>query len=156
MGAMLAFMVKKGITALNIIPDRNWNLKDSNEKALKVAKLREAVEAAREMDLPLCIGTEMNKAGQPFVDDFESPELAPFVGDFRKGARALWGHTLMGRGLDFGWESLLARKHFGDSQAKRFEFYHKVGARFAGGKAALEKVKDLTADPDEILKAGEV
>ena len=152
MGSMLVFMVKKGIEALNIIPDRNWNLKDSEEKALKISKLREAVEAARNLDLPLCIGTEMNKAGQPFVDDFDAPELAPFVEDFRKGARALWGHTLLCRGLDFGWESATAKRHFGDSQKRRFEFYHEVGKRFAAGKAGLETVKGLLADPSEILK----
>ena len=37
----------KGAVALNIVPDRNWNLKDPAERALKVQKLYEIVDLAR-------------------------------------------------------------------------------------------------------------
>jgi hypothetical protein len=62
--------VSKGIPTVSIIPDRNWNLKDAHEKAVKVQKLREAVEAAAGLNLPILVGTEMNADGQKFVDTF--------------------------------------------------------------------------------------
>jgi hypothetical protein len=148
---MLSLFVEKGIAALNIIPDRNWNIKDPAEKAVKIARLKEVVEVARDLDLPLCIGTEMNKAGQPFVDRFDAPELEPFVEDFRKGARTLWGHTLLSRALEFGWSSKIAEKHFGSSRSARFDFYHAVGCRFEPGKEARERVAGLKPEPGVIL-----
>ncbi len=86
---LLEYCVSKGVVAMNIIPDRNWNIKDPETKRIKVAKLREAVEAARDLKLPLSVGTEMNKSGLPFVDNFQAPELLPFVKDFLKGARTI-------------------------------------------------------------------
>jgi hypothetical protein len=150
---LLAFFVSKGIAALNIIPDRNWNLKEPAEKALKVAKLAEVVAAAAEFDLPLCIGTEMNKAGQPLVDDFSALDLQPFVEAFRKGARTLWGHTMLARTLDFGWLSGMADAHFGDSRRKRLDFYRSAGERFGPGRGQREAVSSLPCDPATILKA---
>lgn len=91
---LLEYCVSKGVVAMNIIPDRNWNIKDPEAKRIKVTKLREAVEAARDLKLPLCIGTEMNKSGLPFVDNFQSPELLPFVPDFLSGARAIHRHCV--------------------------------------------------------------
>ena len=43
--------------------------------------------------MPILVGTEMNKAGQPFVDDFHAPELALYVEDFLAGARWAWEET---------------------------------------------------------------
>ncbi|MHB0912310.1 MAG: PHP domain-containing protein [Armatimonadota bacterium] len=88
--ALLDLMRSKGVAALNIIPDRNWNIKDPAEKVLKTGKLRETIEAARALHMPIAVGTEMNKAGLPFVDDFHAPELAPYVRDFMEGARRLY------------------------------------------------------------------
>ena len=85
----LEFFRSKGAVALNIVPDRNWNIKAPDVKALKTRKLREVVEAARRLDMPIGVGTEMNRAGLPFVDDFNAPELRPFVNDFLDGARRL-------------------------------------------------------------------
>ena len=49
------------------------------------------MDACRKFDLPIFVGTEMNKAGQPFVDDFHAPELTPYVEDFLAGARWVYG-----------------------------------------------------------------
>jgi hypothetical protein len=144
-------MTEKGICALNIIPDRNWNIKDPDEKAIKLEKLKEVVETARKFDLPLVVGTEMNKAGQPFIDNYDASELQNFVEDFRNGARVLWGHTLLERALNFGWLSETARKCFGPSRKDRCEFYHQVGKKYAPGMREIERVKALEAAPKSIL-----
>lgn len=93
--AMLECLTAKGCAALNIIPDRNWNYSDPEKKALKVAKLTEMVEAADEMGLPINIGTEMNKAGLPFVDDLGGEVLSRFKDSFLRGARIMVGHTIL-------------------------------------------------------------
>lgn len=144
---LLEFMTDKGAAALNIIPDRNWNLKDPEAKRSKIEKLREAVEAARKLALPLCVGTEMNKPGQPFVDDFDAPELAPFVEDFRIGGRALWGHTLMARAADFGWGSAQAEDLFGKDREPRLRFYRNVGTELSPGFDTLERVRKAPPTP---------
>lgn len=95
--AFLELMRSKGVVALNIVPDRNWNIKNPEEKALKTRKLQEVVETARKFDMPICVGTEMNKAGLPFVDDFSAPELQSYVRDFIGGARYLYSYTNMAR-----------------------------------------------------------
>lgn len=150
---MISILAERGVAALNIIPDRNWNIKDSSEKELKTARLRDVVEAAREFDLPVVVGTEMNKVGQPFIDDFSAPELKPFVEDFQKGARILWGHTLLARALDFGWQSQNAKKAFGESRRNRCEFYHAVGCRFGAGSRQVDVLKGVQAVPEAVLKA---
>jgi len=126
--AYLSLCESKGVVAMNIVPERNWNLKDPEEKAIKVAKLREAVQAAREFEFPLSVGTEMNKAGLPFVDNFAAPELQPFVADFIRGARILWGHTLLARYADFGYWSAGAMAEFDGNRAAKNQFYEKAGA----------------------------
>jgi len=150
---MISTLARRGVCALNIIPDRNWNLKDSAEKEAKISKLRDVVEAARDFDLPLSVGTEMNKAGQPFIDDFDAPELQPFVEDFRRGARILWGHTLLARTLDFGWQSQNAKRAFGENRRDRCLFYHEAGCRFRPGIRQIEMLKDVQAVPEAVLKA---
>ncbi len=74
---LLGLLVAKGIVALNIVPDRNWNFADEKAAALKQQKLYEVVDLARQIDLPLNVGTEMNSFGQKIVDDFDAPALAP-------------------------------------------------------------------------------
>ena len=71
--SLLDTSVAKGCRVLNIIPDRNWNIADSETKKIKVANLRTIVNLADARNLPICIGTEMNKAGLPFVDDLRGP-----------------------------------------------------------------------------------
>ena len=77
MEELLELLIAKGAVALNIIPDRNWNIPDPEVRRVKVKKLYEVVELAQKLDLPLNIGTEMNAFGQKLVDDFDAPELRP-------------------------------------------------------------------------------
>ncbi len=149
----LQLLRSKGVVAVNIIPNRNWNIKDSEEKALKTGKLCEVVEAAREFHMPISVGTEMNKAGLPFVDDFHAPELLPYVGDFVEGARCLYGHTLLARCADFGYFSEAGDAAFGRDVAARNRFYADAGRILSPSKATRDRLAGLAgrAGPDAIL-----
>jgi len=82
-----------GSAALNVIPDRNWNLPDPDTKKTKLANLYDIVERAGQRHLPLVVGTEMNAPGQRFVDDFEADELEPVREAFLRGADVMLGHS---------------------------------------------------------------
>ncbi len=140
----LDLLRSKGCVSMNIIPDRNWNIKNPDEKALKVRKLAEVVEAARSFNMPICVGTEMNKAGLPFVDDFSAPELQPYAKDFVDGARCLYGHTVLARYADFGYSSQKAEAMFGGNTAAKNAFFIQVGSQFWSGEALK--------DPSTIIK----
>ena len=120
--AMLECLTAKGCADLNIIPDRNWNYKDPDVKALKVTKLEEMVTAADLMGLPINIGTEMNKAGLPFVDDLSGEVLSHFRESFVRGAQTMAGHSILLRYADVSYvdcDMPLWRKN---------EFFAAVGA----------------------------
>lgn len=91
--ALMDLEMSDGVAAMNIIPDRNWNLDDAEARKVKVANLHAVVRLAEKRGLPVHVGTEMNAPGQPFVDDFDAPELAPVVETFRRGADIFLGHT---------------------------------------------------------------
>ena len=151
MPALLGLMVSKGAVALNMVPDRNWNIKDPEQKRIKMTHLDKAVRAAKELDLPLCVGTELNKLGLPFVDDFSAPELQPYVADFIEGAYFFWGHTFLARN-GVGYASEWADAHFGASRARKNAFYAKVG-RLADPIGARARIEGMDLTPDEIIKA---
>ena len=154
MRAQLALLIDKGVAALNVIPDRNWNIEDPNEKTLKLRKLHEVVEAAQGLHLPLVVGTELNKYGQKTVDDFDAPELAPFVDVFLEGARVIYGHTLMARYGDFGYMSPGSAEAFGDDRAAKNRFYCRVGALPALPKQVRDVLTELPAERCAKLLAG--
>ncbi|MBT3400152.1 MAG: PHP domain-containing protein [Rhodospirillaceae bacterium] len=151
--ALLDTSVAKGCRALNIVPDRNWNIQCSETKALKVSNLRKIVELADARHLPINIGTEMNKAGLPFVDDLAGPVLSEFAETFHRGAMVLVGHTICGRFSDFGYLSAAAEEGF-QTLEKRNAFFASVGAlpplttpvadalRAAGPERAFNEVND--------------
>lgn len=119
---MLECMVSKGAAALNIIPDRNWNIKDPEARELKVRKLREIVAVADDMNLPINIGTEMNKAGLPFVDDLGGPVLCDLRQSFLRGARIMVGHTVLLRFVGMSYVAC-------DMElSRRNAFFESVGA----------------------------
>ena len=95
--AMLGLLRDKGCAALNIIPDRNWNIARPQERDSKIAKLHEIVQAAAAMDLPINIGTEMNRAGLPPADELSGPVLSQHRDIFTRGAQVMVGHTLLTR-----------------------------------------------------------
>jgi hypothetical protein len=130
--AFLDFLVGKGAACLTVIPDRNWNLKDAGERRLKVARLNQILQGARARKLPVIVGTEMNKNGQKFVDDFFTDALRPFGEDFLEGARILHGHTLAQRALGIGILSGETRERFGNRLEERNRFFEAIGKLVPG------------------------
>lgn len=83
---LIDFLKGKGIRAVTVIPDRNYNLADENEKKRKIAKLDEFMNVCIKRRMPVVCGTEMNKSGQPFVDDFTNPAIAQYLPYFLSSA----------------------------------------------------------------------
>ena len=125
--ALLEISRQKGAAGLNIIPDRNWNIKDPYVKARKYYKLVEIVQLAERMDFPLNIGTEMNKIGLPFVDDLEGDDLKPFKNQFRNGAKILIGHSTMQRFASFSYANIDADEYFNKNIKAKNDFFASVG-----------------------------
>ncbi|MEJ2737109.1 MAG: hypothetical protein P8189_26705 [Anaerolineae bacterium] len=150
----LAFAVSKGIVALNIIPDRNWNISDPQLKQAKLQNLYRVVELAGELDLPLNIGTEMNSFGQKLVDDLSAPELAPVRQAFWDGAHFVYGHTVMHRVLGRGYQSTWAQTHL-PSRRQRNGFFTRIGYLVPPGVAGIDMLRQLTPvmPPDEVLSS---
>lgn len=123
---LLELLIAKGAVALNIVPDRNWNIPDPETRKLKVKKLYEVVELAQKLDLPLNIGTEMNAFGQRLVDDFDAPEMQPLRKPFLDGAYFIYGHTLMQRTPQLGYQSEWAKTHL-PTRRERNAFYTELG-----------------------------
>jgi hypothetical protein len=148
---LLELLIDKGVCAFNIIPDRNWNILDSQIKRRKVQNLYGVVALAHDLDLPLNIGTEMNSFGQKLVDDFDAPELAPVRQSFLDGAHFIYGHTALQRSLGLGYQSLWAQSHL-PTRRERNAFYTKVGyLAWPEAQAALHRALKPTMPPDEIL-----
>jgi len=149
------FLRERGIAAVQVIPDRNWNIPDPARRARVLENLRIAVEAARDLDMPLLAGTEMNKHGQKIVDEFDRPELAPYAGEFLRGARILYAHTVLARHAAFGIDSPAARAAFGGDRRARNVFFAEIGALPAPGARAVERLRALagSAEPASIRRA---
>lgn len=147
---LLDTMVASGVRMVNIIPDRNWNIKDPSEKALKVGKLNEFMAAAAARDLPVMAGTEMNAHGQRFVDDFNAPELAAHYPAFLDAVYILHGHTLLQQAARMGFTSAWSTQHF-SSPRERNDFYCQIGKEV--GPRAQDKIQAISPDrsPKEIL-----
>ncbi len=145
---LLDLLIAKGVVALNIIPDRNWNIADPDVKQLKLQKLYDVVELAQKLDLPLNIGTEMNAFGQKLVDDFDAPELAPVRAAFLDGAFFIFGHTVAQRTLGLGYQSEWAKSHF-PSRRERNDFYTRLGKQVEPGPNGRTKLAQLVAEVTE-------
>jgi len=150
---LLRLLIGKGVVALNIVPDRNWNLPDPEEKRIKVRNLYHVVELAKALDLPLNVGTEMNKAGLKLVDDFQALELAPVRGAFLDGAIFICGHTVAQRALGIGYQSAWAQAEL-PTRAERNAFYTTLGRCVAPGRAGLERLKQVKVGSPEQVLAG--
>jgi len=150
---LLGLMVKRGAVVVNIIPDRNWNLKNPEEKQVKVRNLHHIVRLAQEHDLPVNVGTEMNRFGLKLVDDFDVPEMAPVHQPFIDGALFMYGHTVAQRALGIGYQSQWATSHL-PARRERNEFYAALGRLVTPGLAGLQKLRSLSIrSPGEILAA---
>lgn len=139
---LLDLLIGKGVVALNIIPDRNWNIADPEARQLKVQNLYNVVRLAQELALPLNVGTEMNSFGQKLIDDFDAPELAPVRQAFLDGAHFIYGHTVLQRALGLGYQSEWAEVHL-PSRCERNDFYTRVGYRVPPGRASMARLKQL-------------
>ena len=148
---LLDLFADKGIAAVNIIPDRNWNIADPDLRAKKTAKLHEFARLADARDLPIAVGTEMNAYGQPFVDDFAASEMAPLVALFQKGAHAVCGHTLLQR-CGMGMLSDWAADRLPEA-ASRNAFYARIGSALTPGRASLIDALAPEWTPEKILEA---
>jgi hypothetical protein len=148
---LLELMVEKGAVAVNVIPDRNWNIKDPQTRRVKVQNLHDFVRLTQELDLPLNVGTEMNKYGLKLVDDFDAPELEPVRQAFLDGAYFVYGHTLMQRALSLGYQSAWAQSHL-PSRRERNDFYTQAGYRVEPGNPRLAQL-DESLSPTDILAA---
>jgi hypothetical protein len=150
---LLALMIEKGAAAVNIVPDRNWNIADPEVKAVKVRNLYQIVELAQQNDLPLNVGTEMNKAGLKLIDDFDAPELAPVRQAFLDGAWFIYGHTVAQRALGIGYQSEWAQAHL-PTRRERNAFYAEIGRRVAPGlKGRARLAAAPVGSPRQILAA---
>ncbi|HVN52832.1 MAG TPA: hypothetical protein VMT46_00785 [Anaerolineaceae bacterium] len=123
---LLDLMLSKGVVAVNIIPDRNWNVADPEQRRVKAANLYAFVQLAQELDLPINVGTEMNSPGNRLVDDFAAPEMAPLYPAFWEGACFIYGHTLLQRARGLGYLSDWAQERF-PTRRERNAFYTRVG-----------------------------
>ena len=153
MHELLTLLVEKGAVVLNIVPDRNWDIADPDVRATKVQKLYEVVELAREFNLPLNVGTEMNSYGQKLVDDFGAEALEPVRQDFIDGAYFVYGHTAMQRLLGMGYQSEWARQMLPERR-DRNAFYVQVGKSMPPGESGAFKSAAIAPvqDPAEILR----
>lgn len=87
---LIELLKSKGIKGITIIPERNWNIKDIKEKEIKLRNLDKFMETCKKMDMPVICGTEMNKYGQPFVDDFKRPEISKYFEYFIRSFEKLF------------------------------------------------------------------
>jgi uncharacterized protein with ATP-grasp and redox domains len=152
---LLDLLINKGVVALNIIPDRNWNIADPETRRVKVQNLYHVVRLAQELALPLNVGTEMNSFGQKLVDDFDAPELAPVRQAFMDGAYFIYGHTVLQRALGLGYQSEWAQTHL-PSRRERNDFYTRVGYQVPPGRASMARLKQLVLSSDLSLLKGAV
>ncbi len=152
MGELLALLMDKGVCALNIVPDRNWNIKDETERAVKTRNLNEVIELAKSLDLPVLGGTEMNSPGQKFVDDFSSAALSPHLDVFLDGGYFIYGHTVMERRLGMGYQSEWADTSLPGRRDKN-AFYAEAGRLIEPGDAGRTQIDSLSPamTPKEIL-----
>ena len=140
---LVDLMTGKGCAALNIIPDRNWNIKDPESAKLKQRKLDEIIQACVRRDIPVNIGTEMNKGGLPFVDDITGAVLYRYADIFTTGAQIMVGHTVLTR--------YAAMPYTGQRAAAEFRNVKERNAFFA----AIGALPPMTTSAsDELLAAG--
>jgi hypothetical protein len=137
-------MMSKGAAALNIIPDRNWNLSGA-DRDLKRQKLCEIVDVAEQLQLPINIGTEMNKIGLPFVDDLSGEVLVQHRETFVRGANIMIGNSILARYADFSYVGERASAEFGDIASKN-AFFEAVGGLQPVDQTRADELTELGPD----------
>lgn len=148
--ALLDLHLSHGALALNIIPDRNWNIDDEDDRAIKIENLAAIVDSAQRKGMPIFVGTEMNAPGQPDVDNFDADALTPHIGAFLDGARAACAHTLLERHAGMGYLSPWAKNQLPELSARQ-RFYGSLpfgatGANVHDGMTAAALAEALEAE----------
>ncbi|MCE5258686.1 MAG: hypothetical protein LLG44_06420 [Chloroflexi bacterium] len=151
---LLDVMLSNGVVGLTVIPERNWNFKDSGDQLEHVRKLDTTLALAKQLDLPVFIGTEMNKAGQPLVDDILGVDaLKPYADTFVAGADLLYGHTLFERALRIGYSSPWAAANL-PTRRERNSFYREAGRLAEPGPDVITRLSGLKASsPDSLMRS---
>jgi len=147
---LLEIAMQTGVEAANIIPDRNYT-PGLGQKDEKCENLYKFINVCNKLSLPIITGTEMNRPGQKFVDNFESDELKPLVPVFLKGALIIYAHSVMQRECGLGYLSNWAKTNF-DSRAKKNVFFEKIGSMLSGENEKLLADLSEEAKPQDILK----
>lgn len=140
---LIAFCEANGVETFFLIPDRNWNIPDDEERKYKVRKLYEFVETAKKYHFPVFVGTELNRYGQKFVDDFDSPYLAPLAPFFLESAWILWGHAVLEMSSRRGYGSAWAKRTF-PNREKKNRFFARVGMATPADYEAVRKLGERT------------
>ena len=144
---LFSLLIEKGAAVLNIIPDRNWNIKNDQIKQEKLTNLYDVVNIARQLDLPLNVGTEMNRFDSPKIDAFDAAELHPVRQDFLDGAHFIYGHTMMQRHLGMGYQSTWAQSHLQTRKARNL-FYQTLGYMLPPGEPGKQRLTAVAPDGD--------
>lgn len=147
---LLDVAMEAGTAAVNIIPDRNWNIRNPDEKRVKVEEFTKFVAIAKERDLPILVGTEMNAYGQLFVDDFSAPEMRNHADEFLRGAYILYAHTALQAAAGMGYLSPWAQARFSTVRAKN-DFYARLGESLDPARTELVSSVNDALTPDEVL-----
>jgi hypothetical protein len=145
---LLECQASKGAASLNIIPDRNWNITDPVKQEAKVKNLEAVIRVANAMQMPINIGTEMNKDGLPYADDLRGPVLKRFAKEFIEGAEVMIGQALLSRYAGISFLSEHAKGAFGNRE-KQIKAFSRIGSANA---ISTEDAKALEeANPDRAL-----
>jgi hypothetical protein len=148
--ALLDMLIETGVEAVNIIPDRNWNIPDLAARRAKVEKLHAFIAAAESRALPMLVGTECNAHGQRFVDDFHVLEMEPLVEHAYHAALLMHAHTrLAPSGLGYG--SAWAKKHFA-TRMERNAFFVEAGAALSPSASVSEMDWTDETEPADVLQ----
>jgi hypothetical protein len=136
--------------AVNLVPDRNWNVKDPEEREKKVEAFHKMVAAAEERGLPIAVGTEMNAHGLRFVDDFTAEAMVPVSGVFFRSACLFYAHTVLQGQAGLGYLSNWAGQSF-PSKADKNAFYEKLGQTIEPHREAELANAHSGMTPEEVM-----
>jgi hypothetical protein len=154
MAELLSDFTGRGIVGMVLVPDRNWNVAGEDRSRDLVDRLHVTLDAADELDVPVFIGTEMNKPGQLLIDDLRVPSLAEYAGQFRRGADLLFAHTALARWHGLGFQSDWAQEYL-PSRCERVRFYTALGRLLSPRDGSIATAAALlrTAGPQAALDA---
>jgi len=153
---MLAYGLERGVAAINIVPDRNWNIADETVRKTKIDELNKVIALAQDKEIAVIVGTEMNKYGQRLIDDFDAAPMAPHRDVYMAGASFCHGHTVMQRALRWGYHSDWAQAQL-PGRGERLAFFTTIGELVSPGSESLDRLGALAdgSSADALVNAVE-